>query len=72
MGRKLDEQGLLRLVENIKGDIRENIESVKTDVIDIQSGLEENKSSILELQTELNGTRLDLINSQNSIINKLV
>lgn len=40
--------------------------------INVQDAIEENKTSISELQKEVNGARLDLINTENRIINKLV
>lgn len=60
----------LELGEVPEIDLSDYATNAKVDGINDE--VQQNKTSILSLQNELNGARLDLINSENSIINKLV
>lgn len=67
------------VIKNI-AELQEQIENMDltatnvtmSDGSTVEDTVTQNKTSILSLQNELNGARLDLINSENSIINKLV
>ena len=79
---KLDKQGLNTFIRELDKHINTKINrldiSPKADKVmmadgtSVEESVNANKTSIQLLQEELNGARLDLINTANNIINKLV